>query len=271
VGENAWIPFQSRSYTPFNSMFLMRVAFYLGVAFALLGVVIVKVELPRIYQKISSLLCEDDERLTVWAVSKDADRLSLERNVLEYLNYRERSGLWSGKWDILWSVEYPFLFRRYKELTKTLQTHQRINHFPGMSHLTIKRNLATRFSHYDFIPRGFTLPSMKNDLLAFAKKRPDAKFVEKNWNNRGVKLVRNINEMNFESFNAKEKFLQEFVKKPYLIDNRMFDIGIYVLVTSFDPLRAYKFDKEILLRFCSEDYHPLNEGKRERKRGENFL
>lgn len=245
----------------------MKFALYLGLVFALFGVVIIKLELPRVYQKFSSsstLFSFQDEnengKVSVWTLSKDVNRLSLERNVLKYLNYRECNGPLSGKWDILWSVEYPF--RRVKQHISSMQTHQRINHFPGISSLTIKKYLATRFSQYDFIPRGFIFPSMKNDFHAFIEHRPDRKFVAKNWNNRGVKLVKNINEINFDE---REKFLQEFISRPFLIDNRIFDIGIYVVITSYNPLRIFRFDKEILLRFCSEDYRrPLDEGKKEK-------
>lgn len=173
------------------------------------------------------------------------------------LNYKEVE---NGKWDILWSVEYPF--HRHKVNIKDLQLHQRINHFPGMSPLTIKKHLATKFTKFNFIPKGFTFPSMRNEFVKFMTENPDKEFVEKNWNNRGVRLVRNKNEINFESLSANEKFLQEFIANPYLIDNRMFDIGIYVLITSVDPLRVYKFNKEILLRFCAEDYYPFDQGKK---------
>lgn len=35
-------------------------------------------------------------------------------------------------------------------------------------------------------------------------------------------------------------------------------MGVFVLITSVNPLRIYKYD-EILLRFCPKKYHPFDE------------
>ena len=48
--------------------------------------------------------------------------------------------------------------------------------------------------------------------------------------------------------NLQNTFLQMYVGNPYLIDGHRFDIGIYVAVTSIDPLRVYMFEGEWNLR-----------------------
>ena len=58
--------------------------------------------------------------------------------------------------------------------------------------------------------------------------------------------------------NAKDTFIQEFVQKPFLIDGRKFDIGLYVIITSIDPLRIYMVGDEMLVRFCPKDYQPID-------------
>lgn len=60
-------------------------------------------------------------------------------------------------------------------------------------------------------------------------------------------------------FNATQKFYQKFLDNPYLIEGRMFDIGVYVLISSINPLRVYRYGSEIFLRFCPKLYHPFNE------------
>lgn len=45
-----------------------------------------------------------------------------------------------------------------------------------------------------------------------------------------------------------ENFVQEYIANPYLIDKRKFDIGVYTVLTSIDPLRVYVYDQEVLIR-----------------------
>ena len=47
--------------------------------------------------------------------------------------------------------------------------------------------------------------------------------------------------------------LQEYVKHPLLYRGRKFDMRIYVIVTSFDPIRAYLCE-EGLVRFATGKY-----------------
>lgn len=43
-------------------------------------------------------------------------------------------------------------------------------------------------------------------------------------------------------------FIQEYVSDPYLVDGRKFDIGIYTVITSLDPLVVYVLNSEWLIR-----------------------
>ena len=47
--------------------------------------------------------------------------------------------------------------------------------------------------------------------------------------------------------------MQEYLDKPLLVDAKKFDLRIYVLVTSLDPMVAFIAD-EALVRFCTEVY-----------------
>lgn len=63
---------------------------------------------------------------------------------------------------------------------------------------------------------------------------------------RGIKMI------NKESIikNKKDILVSEYVANPHLINNFKYDLRIYILVTSYDPLRIYMF-KEGLTRFAT--------------------
>ena len=46
-----------------------------------------------------------------------------------------------------------------------------------------------------------------------------------------------LSEIDYEE----RSIVQEFVKDVVLIEGHRFDVGVYVTVTSLDPLRAYSF------------------------------
>ena len=75
-------------------------------------------------------------------------------------------------------------------------------------------------------------------MKAYAKDFPDKLFVQKNKNHRGIKIEKLAN-MNLHDNGS---FIQEFVEDPLLIDGYKFDIGIYTMITSIDPLRIYIFE-----------------------------
>jgi len=66
---------------------------------------------------------------------------------------------------------------------------------------------------------------------------------------RGIHLIDNLNEVNVDELSV----ISRYVTNPLLINGHKFDLRIYVLITSYEPLRVYVF-KEGLARFASETY-----------------
>lgn len=103
-------------------------------------------------------------------------------------------------------------------------------------------DLAT--SGLRYIPPAFKLPEDKEKLLQFAKLNPNKTFVQKNNDHRNIR----IEQLPKIDLDKSGSFVQEFVDKPLLISGHKFDIGIYTIVTSIDPLRVYIYNGEALLR-----------------------
>ena len=49
------------------------------------------------------------------------------------------------------------------------------------------------------------------------------------------------------------KIVQKYIEKPFLINNRKFDIRQWVFVSSFDPLEVFIY-KDAYMRICSKDF-----------------
>lgn len=152
-------------------------------------------------------------------------------------------------WDLLWTLEYPF----EDDEIFHLDANQRINHWPGCGWLTSKVDLTDTVDSI-YIPKAFRLPERKDEFLIYAKNHPQKRFLEKSITNRGVS-AKSPSEIDFTNSSI---FVQEMVENPLLIEDRMFDFGVYVVITSIDPLRIYMWDMDILLRVCLKTYYPFN-------------
>jgi tubulin polyglutamylase TTLL5 len=62
-------------------------------------------------------------------------------------------------------------------------------------------------------------------------------------------LIDDISEVNVDDTSV----ISKYITNPLLINGHKFDLRIYVVVTSFEPLRVYIY-KEGLARFASEQY-----------------
>ncbi|XP_061386678.1 probable tubulin polyglutamylase ttll-15 [Musca vetustissima] len=192
--------------------------------------------------------CTEDKTYAIYGKSKNEDHLIHVVNVLERLGY-SRVNL-ENNWNLLWAHDYPFI--KMPQRMKSLQKHQVVNHFPGCGFITNKVDLST--SELPFLPRAFRLPSQKEDFLAYSRANPSALFVEKHNEHRHI-VIRPPEEIDLNSNNS---FVQEYIQNPFLVDGHKFDIGVYVVITSVNPLRIYMYSGDILFRYCPVQYHPFD-------------
>lgn len=161
----------------------------------------------------------------------------------------------TNDWDLYWmdlGVTPDFVTK--------LKPHQKVNHFPNMSCLHRKNQLARNLSKmyrkfgadYGFFPQTWILPGDWNWLRIDASRGESKTFIVKPEGlsqGKGIYLVKDVEEISpFDHC-----VVQRYVGNPYLIDGLKFDLRMYVLVYGCDPLRIYVF-KEGLARFSTEEY-----------------
>ncbi|XP_077297867.1 tubulin tyrosine ligase-like 15 [Arctopsyche grandis] len=189
-----------------------------------------------------------------WVYSQHSD-VESKTGIMKHVHLTlNRLGLEHGTndsdWDLLWSHDYPF--RVLQPQMKKLKRHQLVNHFPGTGYITNKVDFATSGSK--FIPKAFKIPEDSEEFKKYAKSKPEALFVVKDNQHRGVQL-KNVSEINLET---QGNFVQEYMKNPFLVDGHKFDIGVYTILTSVDPLRVYIYKGDVLFRYCPSKYYPFD-------------
>lgn len=148
------------------------------------------------------------------------------------------------QFSLIWTHDYPF------QAIKNLSPHQRLNHFPGTGFITNKLTLSTtpRLPH---ILKAFRMPQEKEKFLEYSKANPARKqWIQKSSSHRGI----SIETTERVNLNQEDTLIQEYMSNPLLIDGKKFDIGIYAVLTSVEPLRVYIYESESLLRFCAKPY-----------------
>lgn len=146
-----------------------------------------------------------------------------------------------------------------------------VNKFPGMVEMLRKismsravRTMQELFpEEYDFYPRSWILPEEHQQFTTQIRmvKESDATvnptFIVKpdgGSQGDGIYLIRDPSDLKLVAGSqAKQAVVQEYIQKPLLIDKLKFDIRLYVLIKSMEPLEIY-IAKEGLTRFCTEPY-----------------
>nr|XP_054764453.1 tubulin polyglutamylase TTLL7-like [Lytechinus pictus] len=145
-----------------------------------------------------------------------------------------------------------------------LKSYQRINHFAGMGEICRKDCLARNMTkmvkkhpeEFSFVPRTWIFPaeysSFQNYVHDLRRRKKTRTFIVKPANGsmgQGITLYRNG-----ERIPAQDHMIvQEYVDKPFLLEGFKFDLRVYVLVTSCDPLRIFLYP-DGLVRMGTEQY-----------------
>ncbi|XP_061037080.1 tubulin polyglutamylase TTLL5 isoform X11 [Eubalaena glacialis] len=161
----------------------------------------------------------------------------------------------STDYNLMWTGSHlkPFLLR-------TLSEAQKVNHFPRSYELTRKDRLyknVIRMQHthgfkaFHILPQTFLLPAEYAEFCnSYSKDRgPWIVKPVASSRGRGVYLINNPNQISLEE----NILVSRYINNPLLIDDFKFDVRLYVLVTSYDPLVIYLYE-EGLARFATVRY-----------------
>ncbi len=156
--------------------------------------------------------------------------------------------------------------REMANCISTMGPDQMINKFPGVHEVTGKYDLAfllLRMKHllpgsYWFVPRTLVCRAGATTREEIQRFRDGGIVIVKpahGAHGDGIFLSRSEDEIMNGVGLMGEAVVQEYVDRPMLQDGLKFDLRLYVLVTSVNPLEAF-LAKEGLARFCTEPYRP---------------
>ncbi|XP_049735577.1 tubulin polyglutamylase TTLL7 isoform X2 [Elephas maximus indicus] len=121
--------------------------------------------------------------------------------------------------------------------------------------------IKSRPLDYTFVPRTWIFPAeytqFQNYVKELKKKRKQKTFIVKPANGamgHGISLIRNGDKLPSQD----HLIVQEYIEKPFLMEGYKFDLRIYILVTSCDPLKIFLYH-DGLVRMGTEKYIPPNE------------
>lgn len=177
---------------------------------------------------------------------------ALVRETLRYNGLLPTDG---ENWVLQWSGPAVSTMPR-----RMLRENQKINHFPGSAELCRKDKLWSNFAimrklcgrhAYDFVPESFVLPAQLDEFIEFASRAKYTWIVKPRAGGQGNGIFLITDPCDLP---PKGQFVvSRYIDNPMLIQGLKFDLRIYVLVTSFRPLRVYVY-REGLCRFATKAY-----------------
>ncbi|KAM4690548.1 tubulin polyglutamylase TTLL5 [Rhinophrynus dorsalis] len=178
----------------------------------------------------------------------------LVRSILTAHGFQEVNAN-SNDFNIMWTGSHvkPHVMRN-------MASFQKVNHFPRSYELTRKDRLYKNMQrmqqnhgvrNFHLLPQTYLLPAEYQDFCnAFSKDRgPWIVKPVASSRGRGVYLVNSPSQISM----ADNILVSRYISNPLLIDGFKFDVRLYVLITSYDPLLIYLYE-EGLTRFATVRY-----------------
>jgi tubulin polyglutamylase TTLL4 len=158
----------------------------------------------------------------------------------------------SQKWNISWGQQFdPPEYARCR-------SWQKINHFAGAFLIGRKDEFHRRMSELasrtsspvEFYPESYLLPS---DSIQAATAWPSHRYwIIKEFANSKGEGIRIVDSAAVPLPDS-DRVIQVYIERPFLVNNRKFDVRLYVLVSSIAPLRVYLHEFG-LVKFATHEY-----------------
>ncbi|XP_053120915.1 tubulin polyglutamylase TTLL6 isoform X2 [Hemicordylus capensis] len=214
-----------------------------------------------------TLVCEEESRKSSCFSTAVKKKRKKRRPVINLTNCKyesvRRAAMMCGlreagevdDWTLYWT-DYSVSLDRVMEM----KSYQKINHFPGMSEICRKDLLARNMSRmlklfpkeFNFFPRTWCLPADYGELQAFGRSKKHKTYIckpDSGCQGRGIFITKSVKDIK----PGEDLICQLYISKPFIIDGFKFDLRVYVLVTSCDPLRVFIYN-EGLARFATSAY-----------------
>uniref|UniRef100_A0AAR2JPC6 Tubulin--tyrosine ligase-like protein 5 n=1 Tax=Pygocentrus nattereri TaxID=42514 RepID=A0AAR2JPC6_PYGNA len=161
----------------------------------------------------------------------------------------------SNDFNLMWTGSH---LKTY--LLRTLQDFQKVNHFPRSYELTRKDRLYKNiqrmqqthgFQNFHIVPQTFVLPAEYQEFCNYFCKDKGPWIIKPvaSSRGRGIYLVSSPSQIPLDE----NILVSRYISSPLLIDDFKFDVRLYVLVTSYDPIIIYVYE-EGLARFATVKY-----------------
>ncbi|XP_050312896.1 tubulin polyglutamylase ttll6-like [Anthonomus grandis grandis] len=184
-------------------------------------------------------------------------RYDVIRKIAQKFAYKEVAE--GENWNLYWT-DLSITVERCKDMKR----FQKINHFPGMLEICRKDLLARNLTRmqrlyprdYNFFPKTWCFPADLGDAITYSRIRRNKTFILKpdaGSQGRGIIITKSLKDIR----PCDRGICQVYISRPFLIDGYKFDLRVYALITSCDPLRVYVYN-EGLVRFATSQYKEPN-------------
>jgi len=169
-------------------------------------------------------------------------------NIIRLYHLNDTNLFWKNRDDDLKRLKYyTNIYQKYNNILKHSEITDK--ELLYVNYENMKKNFPNDF---DYMPKTYT----KNDIDYFKKNLKNYRVSKDNlWlvkpkrstRGKNIFFLKNISDI------KKNDIVTKYISNPLLINNRKFDIRLYLLVTGNDPLKVYIF-QEGLVRLSADNY-----------------